>query len=185
MYKCGLLDAKSWEEGISTVFVTAFNFFYEEITGKMCSEKAINTALLFNNEEVLELTRRLDGHPYDTTTLASYECANGIAWFDIRAVGLASAYRDTDYKQRQRIAYHIIQNFFMETRGVQVYVDVKIATSTRLYFAVPLSVEGEKYLQRQKPLATIEESPVRKVEPMEEEIPLFDDPKDGDMENGS
>lgn len=185
MYKCNVLDAKSWEESMTIIFVSIFNFFYEGMTGKVSSEKAINTALLFNNEEALELTRRLDGHPYDTTTLASYECANSIAWFDIRAVGLVSAYRDTDYKQRQRIAYHIIQNFFMETRGVQVYVDVKIATSTRLYFAVPLSVEGEKYLQRQKSLAAIEESPVRRVEPMEEEIPLFDDPEDGDMGNGS
>lgn len=185
MYKCNVLDTKSWEESMTIIFVSIFNFFYEGMTGKVSSEKAINTALLFNNEEALELTRRLDGHPYDTTTLASYECVNSIAWFDIRAVGLVSAYRDTDYKQRQRIAYHIIQNFFMETRGVQVYVDVKIATSTRLYFAVPLSVEGEKCLQRQKSLAAIEESPVRRVEPMEEEIPLFDDPEDGDMGNGS
>lgn len=185
MYKCNVLDAKSWEESMTIIFVSIFDFFYEGLTGKVSSEKAVNPALIFNREEALDLTRRMDGHPYDTTTLACYECANGIAWFDIRAVGLASAYRDTDYKQRQRIAYHIIQNFFMETRGLQVYVDIKIATSTRLYFAVPLSVEGEKYLQRQKVLATIEESPASSVEPMEEEIPLFDDSADGDKEDGS
>ena len=47
------------------------------------------------------------------------------------------------------MAESIIQNFYMETRGIRVKVFIKVASPKRLYFAIPLSVEGEEYLEKQ------------------------------------
>ncbi len=73
----------------------------------------------------------------------------GILWLDIKAVELALRYQSFIREDICNMADYIIQNFYMETRGIRVKVFIKVASPKRLYFAIPLSVEGEKYLEKQ------------------------------------
>lgn len=177
IYKGWELD--SWENGVKKVLTFGFHliykiycFAYTELTGKEISGNCINTALMCSNHEVLELVTCLDGHPYDTPSLESYiPNENGIAWYDISAIGLVHMYRDLTCKQLADMVYKIIQNYFMKTRGVQVFIYILVVTPTRLYFAIALSEEGRKSLEKQALNTTAKPNVEnREQEPLTEEI---------------
>lgn len=151
IYKAELSsEVHTWEDGVKKALTFGFEFVYEELLGKVLPDKLVNPALICSNQEVLELVARLNDHPYDTPVLVSYiSNANGIDWYDFAAVGLAPKYKNMANEQIARIACYKIQTFFMETRGCKVALYIKVATPTRLYFAVALSENGRKFLEKQ------------------------------------
>lgn len=194
-YLLKINGADSWPEGLKefTVYLIKGSIFifrstwkalkivlpflgrsvYEEISGTPYPDTVINTSLIFSNEEMLGLVKSLDGHPYDTPSLENYIPEyRGAMWIDISAVGLVSKYKGLTNRQIQEMAERVIQNFFMETRSTKKKVEIRflVVTSTRLYFAVPLSVDGKRYLDKQTealPALPISEM---KQEPLTEDV---------------
>lgn len=174
VYKSGKLGTKSWEETIPVMLSRCFDFCYTEITGKPVPSQIINTALILAQEEVLELVKLFTDTPYLTPALYEFiPNALGIMWVDIRAVNLVAKYKDLQLKDRILMAYHIIQNFYMEKRGTSVNLYIKIATPQRLYFAVALSEEGYQFLEKQRLANEQIEKPSIVDASLEEDVELF------------
>lgn len=136
-----------------------------------------------DSREVLEIVKRLDGHPYETPSLFKYDVdivKDSVIRVDIHAVDLVSKYNTANYSTIHDIAHNVIQNYYMETRNMQVDVDISIATPQRLYFEIPLSNRGRKILeQNHTPLS--EQSTQENSDFMEAEINLFED-SSGDIQ---
>ncbi len=132
------------------IFRTLFRFLYEGWTGHDLPEKLVHAERILSNAEVLELVQKFKNSPYIVPSVENYIQNNlGILWLDIKAVGLIPLYQGLTRIDICGMAESIIQNFYMETRGIRVKVFIKVASPKRLYFAIPLSVEGEKYLEKQ------------------------------------
>lgn len=132
------------------IFRTLFRFLYEGWTGHDLPEKLVHAERILSNAEVLELVQKFKNSPYIVPSVENYIQNNlGILWLDIKAVGLIPLYQGLTRSDICGMAESIIQNFYMETRGIRVKVFIKVASPKRLYFAIPLSVEGEKYLEKQ------------------------------------
>lgn len=174
IYKVLHLD--TWEQGLVKAFTATINFLYEGFTGKSSQDANINTALLCYDNEALEIVSRLNKHPYETPSLTSYvPNLNACSWYDISAVGLAPSYKDLDNVLISEMACKIIQNFFMETRNCQVNICIKVVSPTRLYFCIPLSEAGFRFIQKQNntsPMGRIEEN---NENSLEEEFDFFSD----------
>lgn len=179
VYKCWELN--SWELGVKKFLTDGFQliykfctFAYYELTGKVPCAQIINASLMLQIKEQLELVARFYMHPYDTPVLVSYiPNINGISWFDISAPSLISHYKELGFKGIVNIATNIIQTFYMETRNIKVYLFIKIATPTRLCFAIALSEEGRNFLEKQCADVYVDENIIDTVSPLEEEIDLF------------
>ena len=165
------------------IFRPLFRFLYEAVyvgwTGHDLPEKLAHAERILSNAEVLELVQKFKNSPYIVPSVANYiQNSLGILWLDIKAVGLAPRYQSFVRADICNMADNIIQNFYMETRGIGVKIFIKVASPTRLYFAIPLSVEGEKYLEKQA-----QEQPQDSYEDVtfdlfEEEIPENEDNDD-------
>lgn len=147
-------EINSWEEGIKRIMTWGFNWFYEEATGQDI-KKNIPFFTPLTNTEVLQLVNNFAGHPYDTPVLYSYvPNLHGISWYDIRALGLTQTYMSLSNNNIAQMAEFIIQTYFMRTRNTQITVYIRVASPIRLYFAIPLSQNGDTFLQKQSQLAT-------------------------------
>lgn len=174
-YKGGIVDADSWEGTIKKLVYHVGEALYEMLAGKPVDRKIINTGLILSNQEALELTKKFDGHPYDTPTLTKYmPNVNGCSWYDIAGMGLIEHYQQMDNQEVAQMAFHVIQNYFMEVRNVQVAVRIQAATPKRLYFAVALSGDSIRYLDNMRRHTVLEKAPEQVPENPEEEIPLFE-----------
>lgn len=136
------------------IFRPLFHFLYEAIyegwTGQPLPEKLEHTERILSKAEVLELIQKFKNSPYIVPSLFNYiPNSLGVLWLDIKAVGLEPRFQFLGRNGICDMANNIIQNFYMETRGICVKVFIKVASPTRLYLAIPLSVEGEKYLEKQ------------------------------------
>lgn len=185
-YRTGIT---SWEEGIKKAITFGLDWICEEATGQASSDKLINPSLLLTNNEALELTQRFDGHPYDTPVLVNYTPnLNGISWYEIQAINLISKYASLDNSGIAKIAEHIIQTYFMQSRNTQIAIYIRVATPKRLYFAIPLSVQGNSFLAKastdiQQNLSTLNSCNHIPANPdvpnscgsLEEEINIFED----------
>ena len=177
LYKLYPEETESWEDGVKfLIHITfcwikaIFRFVYRELEGKDLQEYEVNPALILADQETLDLIDALNGHPYDTPALAGYiQNVNGISWTDVKAVGLVERYKDITNEQIAQICRNIIETYFMKSRGCQVAVYIKVATPTRLYFAVALSEDGKRFLDRQEPSA-VEPAPARNSE-LTEKVP--------------
>lgn len=143
-------------------------------------EMLSDPARMLTDEEILELVKSFDMHPYDTPTLSNYDPGtNGVSWYNIEAIKLTDTYSNLTHAQLSKMCYHKIENYIMETRGIKVPVYIKVATPTQLYFVIPLSKHVEKLLSKQSQ----ENTPVPKTNnsPILEEtvIDIFND-SDGD-----
>lgn len=174
-YKFQVFEVDSWEAGVKKTCTWLFDWIYEESTGKKRLSLYVNTSLILTKLEALKLTKMFDGHPYDIPSLVSYipNC-NGISWFDIAACGFVSAYKNLKREQLLILACHTIQNYFMETRGTQVALYIKIASSGRLYFAIALSEESRQFLENQEKSAIPEILSEHETIILEEEADVFD-----------
>ena len=158
LYKLYPDETDSWEDGVKFMLQIAFSgikaifrFVCREMEGKDLQDYEVNPALILADQETLELIDALNGHPYDTPALSSYiPDVNGVSWTDIKAVGLVERYKDITNEQIAQICRNIIETYFMKSRGCQVKVYIKVATSTRLYFAVALSENGKRFLNNQE-----------------------------------
>ena len=104
---------------------------------------------------------------------------NGILWMEIIAVGLYISYETLSFSELKRIAISTIGNFYYEIKGINVPIYVKVAQKDRLYFAIPLCADGEKFLQKQEQFqgeASFEQE--QPMKSLEEEISNFDNGKD-------
>ena len=179
--------ANSWEDGVKLLLKIYWDwikkigkFLYEEFLGRSPDSQIINPALILTNKEAIELTNRFKGCPYVMPFLEklSPNC-NGIMWMEIIATGLCTSYATLSFSELKRIAISTIGNFYYEIKGINVPIYVKVAQKDRLYFAIPLCEDGEKFLQKQDQFQG--ESSFEQEQPMkslEEEIPNFDSGKD-------
>ena len=179
--------ANSWEDGVKLLLKIYWDwikkigkFLYEEFLGRSPDSQIINPALILTNKEAIELTNRCKGCPYVMPFLEklSPNC-NGIMWMEIIASGLCTSYATLSFSELKRIAISTIGNFYYEIKGINVPIYVKVAQKDRLYFAIPLCEDGEKFLQKQDQFQG--ESSFEQEQPMkslEEEIPNFDSGKD-------
>ena len=179
--------ANSWEDGVKLLLKIYWDwikkigkFLYEEFLGRSPDSQIINPALILTNKEAIELTNRFKGYPYVMPFLEklSPNC-NGIMWMEIIATGLCTSYATLSFSELKRIAISTIGNFYYEIKGINVPIYVKVAQKDRLYFAIPLCEDGEKFLQKQEQFQG--ESSFEQEQPMkslEEEIPNFDSGKD-------
>lgn len=175
LYKSGIFETQSWEETISVMLKKCITVFYEEATGKTSPQKVINTALFLVNEDIIQLLKKLENSPYIAPSLAEYTPnVNSVMWVDIRAVKLASKYEDLEQHQISQMVFHIIRNFYMETRGFAITPYIRIATPTRLYFAIPLSEEGFQFLKKQQNALDMKMQNLNNDISLEEEIDLFE-----------
>ena len=191
-YKTQHLD--SWTDGLKDVFntgksimsiigkgvVSCMQFCYTELTGKLPDGQIINPALILTNKEAIELTNRFKNCPYVMPFLEQFlpNC-NGILWMEIIAVGLYISYETLSFSELKRIAISTIGNFYYEIKGINVPIYVKVAQKDRLYFAIPLCADGEKFLQKQEQFqgeASFEQE--QPMKSLEEEISNFDNGKD-------
>lgn len=179
--------ADSWEGGVKLILKTFWygikkigRFLYEEVLGKLPDGQIINPALLLTNKEAIELTNRFKGCPYDMPFLEQFlpNC-NGILWMEIVSAGLCASYENLSFSDLKRIAISTIGNFYYEIKGINVPIYVKVAQKDRLYFAIPLCPDGEKFLQKQEQFqgeASFEQE--QPMKSLEEEISNFDNGKD-------
>jgi len=181
--------ANSWEDGVKLLLKIYWDwikkigkFLYEEFLGRSPDSQIINPALILTNKEAIELTNRFKGCPYVMPFLEklSPNC-NGIMWMEIIASGLCTSYATLSFSELKRIAISTIGNFYYEIKGINVPIYVKVAQKDRLYFAIPLCEDGEKFLQKQEQFQG--ESSFEQEQPMkslEEEIPNFDSGKENE-----
>lgn len=179
--------ANSWEDGVKLLLKIYWDwikkigkFLYEEFLGRSPDSQIINPALILTNKEAIELTNRFKGCPYVMPFLEklSPNC-NGIMWMEIIASGLCTSYETLSFAELKRIAISTIGNFYYEIKGINVPIYVKVAQKDRLYFAIPLCADGEKFLQKQEQFqgeASFEQE--QPMKSLEEEIPNFDSGKD-------
>lgn len=180
-YKCKIVKANSWENAIKEMFkafgrllIKFCKFMYDGFTNQDVAQMMVNNSLILMNDEVMQLVNRVSGKPYDTPTLISYiPNINGISWYDIGALRLVPAYKDLLHNDLIKMLFNIIQNYFMETRGVSVSLYIKVATPTRLYFAIALSEQGQNFLEMQQTNDAMTESEMIVDAPLEEQIELF------------
>lgn len=179
--------ANSWEDGVKLLLKIYWDwikkigkFLYEEFLGRSPDSQIINPALILTNKEAIELTNRFKGCPYVMPFLEklSPNC-NGIMWMEIIASGLCTSYETLSFAELKRIAISTIGNFYYEIKGINVPIYVKVAQKDRLYFAIPLCADGEKFLQKQEQFqgeASFEQE--QPMKSLEEEISNFDNGKD-------
>lgn len=180
-YKLKLFNVKTWEEGITCVLTYGAELIFEEITGEPSPYKIVDSSLILTNDEVMLIVHKLTNHPFDTPTLVSYrQDSNKILWVNIESIGLVSTYRELSNEDISKMAQHIIQNFFLETRKFHANLTIKIASPQRLYLAIPLTQEAQRFLLSQNTSVKTELESVKKNEPLIEEIADLsdDDPLD-------
>ena len=148
--------ADSWEGGVKLILKTFWygvkkigKFLYEEFSGQAAQEEEINEKIYLTNQEMMNFVDEFDGRPYNTPILAGSEIKNGIWWADISAASLSPTYRDTSMDTIKDLCQKVIQRFFMKVRETSVKVYIRVVTPTRLYFAIPLSEKGRKFLEDQ------------------------------------
>lgn len=184
--------ANSWEDGVKLLLKIYWDwikkigkFLYEEFLGRSPDSQIINPALILTNKEAIELTNRFKGCPYDMPFLEQFlpNC-NGILWMEIVSAGLCASYENLSFSDLKRIAISTIGNFYYEIKGINVPIYVKVAQKDRLYFAIPLCADGEKFLQKQEQFQG--ESSFAPEEPLdlfEEEISELNHEKEDTYDN--
>lgn len=95
-------------------------------------------------------------------------------------MGLIPLYQGLTRSDICGMAENIIQNFYLETRGRSVKIFIKVASPTRLYFAIPLSEEAEEYLEKQEEVQAQENHEEENWELFQEEIL---EEETGDLDN--
>lgn len=124
--------------------------FHACLNGDDTREYMVDTSLILVEEDIVELSKRLDGRPYDTPTFFGWANKLGVARYEYCTCGLTEKYKSLEMKELAKICLYQIRNYYIETRRVTPYVVIEIATPMRLRFAVALSKYGQDLLERQK-----------------------------------
>lgn len=184
VYKFEMLPAESWEDAIKKMFPAFFRWlagalpkalpflgewFYEEATGKTLPGNTENELLVLDNQELLEIKDRLSKHPYDTPSIEGFKREHSVLFVDISALGVVPPYKDLSNHEIAVMVEKIIQDYYLETRGVKAPAWILKASKKKLEFAVPLSPKGRKYLEELYKDILPEKQPDSKTA-MEEEI---------------
>lgn len=142
-----------------------FAEFGRYLHGEDTQEYMENASLILTDEDAIELSKRLDGHPYEAPTFCNFLKSSGIVRYEYRACGLAGKYGSLDADGIFRVSFHQIRNYMIETRMAQPYIRVEVATPTRLFFAIALSEHGQAILEKQGNVSSLQEkSPAAALE---------------------
>lgn len=121
----------------------------EQANGEDLYKYMSDVSLILSAEELNNLQDKLNGHPYDTPVLLSYESpSDGTVRYTFEALGLAEKYKGMEGVELGKIPQFTICNYIMATRYRQVPVCILEATPTRLCFAIPISEYGKEKLQK-------------------------------------
>ena len=153
-------------------------WIYEEATGNDWPGTEANGEMILTMEEVKWLIKRFEKYLYVLPILMKYEPNDkGALWLKLGAIGYLEHLKDLPVEQLKAIAVHIVQSFYMEIRGFTTPVYILSISPQRLTFAIPLSEEGRKYLE--KGIQTVREKENRrqekKPEALSEEIPPLEE----------
>ncbi len=153
-------------------------WIYEEATGNDWPGTEANGEMILTMEEVKWLIKRFEKYLYVLPILMKYEPNDkGALWLKLGAIGYLEHLKDLPVEQLKAIAVHIVQSFYMEIRGFTPPVYILSISPQRLTFAIPLSEEGRKYLE--KGIQTVREKENRrqekKPEALSEEIPPLEE----------
>ena len=153
-------------------------WIYEEATGNDWPGTEANGEMILTMEEFKWLIERLEKYLYVLPILMKYEPNDkGALWLKLGAIGYLEHLKDLPVEQLKAIAVHIVQSFYMEIRGFTPPVYILSISPQRLTFAIPLSEEGRKYLE--KGIQTVREKENRrqekKPEALSEEIPPLEE----------
>ncbi len=148
--------------------------FYEEATGRPWPGKEVNEQIILTTEEVNQLMDRFGKHLYMFPVSKQYvPNSNGALWIQLTAIDYIESLRDLSVEQQKAIAVAIIKKFYLKARGFTPSVYILAISPQRLDFAIPLSEEGRKYLE--KMIQTIREKEksqeAKALEPLSEKVP--------------
>ncbi|WP_207720569.1 hypothetical protein [Catenibacillus scindens] len=153
---------------------------YEEATGNDWPGTEANGEIILTIEEVHRLIELFGKYLYVLPVLVKYEPnAKGALWIKLKAIGYLEHLKDLPVEQLKAIAIHIVQSFYLEVRGFTPPVYILSISPQGLTFAIPLSEEGRKYLEKVTQMIREQEKIQEAAEPeaLSEEIPpLEEDP---------
>ena len=162
---------------------------YEEATGKCLPNDIVNAALILTNDEVMRFIGLLDDRLYEIPYVINYTPnSNAVLWLDIQAIGLHEKYKTITGEEIKKLAMNLLQRFYQEIRNFSVNAVILAATPQRLYLAIPLSVNGQKYLEKMVntsislPEDTEKSRTAKRLrEPIFEVVPPMAEPKEKDQ----
>ena len=142
-------------------------------------ETIINQSLCLTSDELNDLKHLFGEKIFELPVLEDYSQNNGCLFISFSAVNVKAKYLDVEYGQFVRLIEHTVQSFYLDIRKQKPLIRVQIATPKYFNFAIPLSGQGLKYLDKQDELQnTFTDFPDPEIEPLEEEFQLFDDNED-------
>lgn len=155
VYKFEQEGAQTWEEGIKKLplfFRHAVPFLYHGIVFFLSSHfhrnDIVNNGLILTNDEVIQLVKLLENHPYESPSLLSYVInPNGYCEIDVQAVGLTNKYENEPNKKIAKISVTRVRNYYIETRFSSPYISAQATSPVHLHIAIALSGSGQKHLQ--------------------------------------
>ena len=157
---------------------------YEEATGNDWPGTEANGEIILTMEEVYRLIKRFEKYLYVFPLLVKYEPnAKGALWIKLKAIGYLEHLNDLPVEQLKALAVHIVQSFYLEVRGFTPPVYILSISPQGLAFAIPLSEEGRKYLEKVTQMIREQEKIQEAAEPealFEEIPPLEEDPTEAE-----
>ena len=143
-------NIETWEDGIKELLTHAVKSLFSS-DEQQDDKRQINQTVYLSNEEVLDLVKQFDNHPFDTPSLADFFIApDGVMQIFISSLGLIPKYVDMTNEDIREMAYKIIQNYYMDTRQCQIPVYIGVATPKRLQIGIPLSQYAQAKVQKQQ-----------------------------------
>ena len=132
--------------------------------------KKIDTRFLLYQDEVTALVEKFKNMPYFIPQLEAWNTNyQGCLRVDIKAQKLVPAFEDISREDLRNMCLAIIQNFFMEVRGMYPPIIIPVVTSHHLSFIVPLTMQARDSLMKQ---AEEQRMAALKQELQFEDIPL-------------
>ena len=105
-----------------------------------------------------------------------------------RLLGFMRNIKRSLVRKSKELAMNLLQRFYQEIRNFSVNAVILAATPQRLYLAIPLSVNGQKYLEKMVntsvslPEDTEKSRTAERLgEPILEEVPPMAEPKEKDQ----
>ncbi len=198
MHKCGVISLDEWRKSsakeiahisrflkrimqilikymrmILGLVIRFTRWIIRTYNGQDILEMMQNPILALTDTDIIELTRRLSGNPYDSPTYTGYLQDIGVNHYEFCALDLKGAYSSLTGEKLVTKVLYVVRNYILETRRIQVDVFIETATSTRLVFAIPLSEYGRKSML-QKQSHDISASPEDSTSMLTEQINIMD-----------
>ena len=117
-------------------------------SGEDILEQLPDPSLGLSDDELKELTKRLNGNPYNSPTFCLCSSRMGVNYYEFSSISLKESYKELVGETLFKKVRHVLRNYLMETRSIPPDIYVTVATPTRLIFAIPISEFGKKSMLR-------------------------------------